>query len=292
MERCTLVAGWFSFDEAEVTAGDLLAQQTVSRWLDEAALPHLVAVAPPFRRFGQVGWDDPDPAAIEAVVWVCGPIAGDPPTALYGRYPGARRIAAGVSAIPGAGPALDVLIERDSPAATRADLSLGTASTPVPVVATIRAHAQPEYGDRQRHGEADRLIDRVVARTGAVPLDTRLHATQADLLSTPEQLSSTVARFDALVTSRMHGLVLGLQAGTPVLAVDPIAGGAKVLAQARTLGWPAVAVAGATDDARLADLLDWCLGAEARDAAAAVVDRAAPSLEESCRLLLAAVGER
>ncbi|MGY1653002.1 hypothetical protein [Geodermatophilus sp. SYSU D01119] len=39
---------------------------------------------------------------------------------------------------------------------------------------------------------------------------------------------------------RLHGRVLGLEAGRPVVACDPIAGGAEVTRQAGALGRPLV----------------------------------------------------
>jgi polysaccharide pyruvyl transferase WcaK-like protein len=42
-----------------------------------------------------------------------------------------------------------------------------------------------------------------------------------------------ISRLDLVITMRMHGLVLALKHGVPALAVDPVAGGAKVTAQAQ-----------------------------------------------------------
>jgi len=71
-----------------------------------------------------------------------------------------------------------------------------------------------------------------------------------------------------VVPARVHGRVLARRAGVPALAVDPIAGGGKVSAQAAALGWPAVVGA---DDALRPGVLDrwwcWCLSAEGRAAA-------------------------
>ena len=47
-----------------------------------------------------------------------------------------------------------------------------------------------------------------------------------------------IGRADVVVTTRLHGLVLALKQGVPALAVDPVAGGAKVAAQAAVWGWP------------------------------------------------------
>ncbi|MFB9070447.1 polysaccharide pyruvyl transferase family protein [Citricoccus parietis] len=77
--------------------------------------------------------------------------------------------------------------------------------------------------------------------------------------TSPEQLQSVIRRLDAVVTMRMHGLVLALRAGVPALALDPVEGGGKVTAQARALGWPAVLSAAAVSVSALDHQLAWCL---------------------------------
>src|SRR3712207_8482107 len=51
---------------------------------------------------------------------------------------------------------------------------------------------------------------------------------------------TTLFRSDVVVSMRLHALVLGLKHGRPVVACDPIAGGAKVTSQAAALDWPLV----------------------------------------------------
>jgi hypothetical protein len=82
---------------------------------------------------------------------------------------------------------------------------------------------------------------------------------------------------------RLRGLVLGLKHGRPVVACDPIAGGAKVTRQATALGWPLILGAEEVGPAALDTALERCLsgrldaavrqaqgrGAEGQDAARA-----------------------
>ncbi len=262
-----LVTGWFSFDTAEVTAGDLLAGQTVRRWLSDASIPHSVAVAANFRTGDEVGWTEVDPRRVDNLVFACGPAGGPLVEELMARFPDARKVGVGVSVVEAtARLGLDRVIERDDGARATPDLAVGTATAPAPVVAVVRGHAQPEYGDRQRHHDAHAALDRLLLRTDVAPVavDTRLHPGEAHLCSTPGQLVSALGRFDAIVTTRLHGLVLGLHARVPVLAIDPIDGGAKVRRQGEALGWPAVVGVEEADDDRLDRLLAWCLGDEAR----------------------------
>jgi hypothetical protein len=288
----TLLTGWFSFDTAEVTAGDLLAGATVRRWLDEAAVPNRVAMAANFRRGEEVDWTAVDPAEISHVVFTCGPAAGPLVEQLVARFPTATRVLVGVSVVDGtARLAPDVVIERDSPARSSPDLSLATSSPQVPVVGVIYSHEQPEYADRQRHVKAHLLLDDLMVASDVAPVvvDTRLHPGETHLCATPAQFESVLGRLDAVVTTRLHGLVLALKAGVPALAVDPISGGGKVIRQARAVGWPAAVEVDEVTSGRLAELLAWCLTPEARETAARCADAAHRRLEDSRAQLLAAL---
>jgi exopolysaccharide biosynthesis predicted pyruvyltransferase EpsI len=103
-----------------------------------------------------------------------------------------------------------------------------------------------------------------------VPVDTRLDPRQWRNPSTPGQLDSVLCRLDAVLTTRLHGLVLALRQGVPVLAVDPLDGGSKVEAQAAAWGWPALVTA--DEVLKDADCLRpwwaWCLSAQGRMLAA------------------------
>lgn len=57
-------------------------------------------------------------------------------------------------------------------------------------------------------------------------------------LRTSAEIESLIARMDIVVTTRLHDMVLALKNGVPAIAVDPIAGGAKITQQARAINWP------------------------------------------------------
>ena len=61
-----------------------------------------------------------------------------------------------------------------------------------------------------------------------------------------------------VVTTRLHGLVLALKNGIPALAIDTVAGGAKVARQAGALGWP-VLTGDALSAPALAAAFELCL---------------------------------
>jgi polysaccharide pyruvyl transferase WcaK-like protein len=88
----------------------------------------------------------------------------------------------------------------------------------------------------------------------------------------PDQVEALIRRADLVVSMRLHGLVLGLKHGRPVISVDPVAGGAKVAAQARALGWPLVLPGEAITPAALDAALDRCVSGELLGAVTAAKD--------------------
>ena len=269
-----VVAGWPSFVDGEATAGDLLAMARVAealrgpgRRVEQLFSPVLDAAAESATSV--------DPHGCALLVFACGPVRGRQVAALHERFAAARRIAVGVSVPDPADPAatgFDRILARDtggSPAAT-ADLCRHAPDPlPVPVVGVVLAPGQPEYGDRRRHDAVHTALEDWLTGLDAarLPLDTRVDPRDWRHAATADQFRAVLERLDVVVTTRLHGLVLGLRAGVPVLAVDPVAGGAKVAAQGRVLGWPVLDaddVTGAHGRATLDQAWRWCTDAAGR----------------------------
>lgn len=265
-----LLTGWFSFLHGEATAGDVLSLRAVRSAL--AHLPYDVAWSPVFEPGGPA-IEDAAPEAYTHLIFVCGPLHGPQVRSLHERYAACRRIAVGVSVVDPADPAaagFDVILARDAAGAVpRRDLAALPDFTPVPVAGVVLAPGQREYGAERRHDDVHARLDAWLAdRDGAlIELDTRLDHRDWRSFGTPDQLLSVLGRLDLVVTTRLHGLVLALRRGVPVVAVDPVAHGAKVSAQARAWGWPAVLTAETLTEDALDRWWDWCLRPEGRTAA-------------------------
>ena len=78
---------------------------------------------------------------------------------------------------------------------------------------------------------------------------------------------------DVVVSMRLHALVLGLKHGRPVVACDPIAGGAKVTSQAAALDWPLVVPAEELTAQALDAALASCLSGELAERVRAAGER-------------------
>ncbi|MFE9771906.1 polysaccharide pyruvyl transferase family protein [Streptomyces sp. NPDC005931] len=263
--RRVLLTGWFSFRDGEATAGDVLALHRVEDVLRGAGIPYDVVWSPGFLPEAR-HLDDVRPRDYSHLVFVCGPLHGPQVEDLHRRFAHCVRIAVGTSVIDPADAAVTGfhrVLARDTPDGRPVeDLAAHAPAMPArPVVGVILTQGQQEYGRQRRHGQVTEEVTHWLAGKDCarLELETRLDTHDWHLSATPAQVQSVLARLDLVVTDRLHGLVLGLRVGTPVLAVDPVAGGAKVAAQARACGWPALIPAERLDVRLLERWWDWCL---------------------------------
>ena len=134
-------------------------------------------------------------------------------------------------------------------------------------------------------------MDLAAADCARIALDTRLGPGEWRSPATAAQVESAIARADVVVTTRLHGLVLALKNGIPVLAVDPVAGGATVAAQAAAWDWPVLTARAGNpvlDRGELDHLWAWCRSPEGIARARAAV-RAVPGTPGLTADLLRAV---
>ena len=281
-----MAAGLFSFPTHGATAGDLIACDVVCKWLAEAGLKYDVALAPPF--IGGCDWRSVDPGDYSHVLWICGPLGKHTEAfaRMRRRFGGEPRRWIGVNLsmidpVEEWNP-FDVLLERDSTRSGHADLGFGAHSTPVPVIGLVQVEPfTPLVPERDRQDDAREAARRVAYSTHAavVEIDTRLDVANASGLRTPAEVETLIARMDVIVTTRLHGLVLGLKHGVPAVAIDPVAGGDKITAQGRIVDWPcAFAVDEASDDV-LREALAFALSADGRSLAWAAAERGVQSVE-------------
>ncbi|WP_410578517.1 polysaccharide pyruvyl transferase family protein [Amycolatopsis sp. lyj-108] len=268
-----LVIGWASFRHGEATAGDVLSMRRVDEALSTMGLPHDLAWSPVYRP-DDVNYEEVDPARYSHVVFVCGPVHGWQVQEVHRRFAHCHRIAVGVSVIDPEDDTVtgfDQVFARDHDGIGTPDLSLGVRTGEVLVTGVILAPPQPEYGDSGHHSAVHGSVQKWIAGVDCarVPLDTRLAYSDWERCETPDQFMSILSHLDVVVTTRLHGLVLSLQAGVPALAIDPVEGGGKVTAQADALGWPALVRAEeAGDRAVLDSWWRWCSSVQGRAVAA------------------------
>ena len=263
-----LVAGWFSFEDMGATAGDIIARDITCQWLHEAAVEWDVADCSKFPFEGGVDWRRVNPNNYTDLLFVCGPFGnGWPVTELLQHFSSCRLIGINLSLMESltAWNPFSLLIERDSTRINNPDITLAGKPPVTPVAGIILSHKQKEYGKRSLHDVANDAIERLLTTVNAarVSIDTSLLNNQGGL-RTAGEIESLIAKMDIVITTRLHGTVLSLKNGIPVIPIDPIEGGAKISQQVSALNWPLLFTASSIDETKLLDAFHYCLTAQAQ----------------------------
>lgn len=234
-----IVVGAFSFPDWWATFGDTEAMFVVAEWLEESGLSYDLACD---SSVGIPGVDifRVDPADYTIFIYVCGPWNDAKGRHLLARFGHCRKIGVNLSVLNERSHGFDVLYARDMGTTSNPDLAFARETTARhPVVGVCLVHPQEEYGDRQRHHIVSDVVSRYFEESGAIRIEMdTLCVNNSTSVRTLEQFESLASRVDFVISSRLHGLVLSLRTGIPVIALDPIAGGGKVSAQARAIEWP------------------------------------------------------
>jgi hypothetical protein len=283
-----LVGGCFSFKNGHATAGDLLACELVCDWLLEAGMPFDVARVPSLG--SGIDWTAAEPTSYSHVIYVCGPFerGGELETGFLLRFGRSRLIGVDLTMLTPLNDwnPFDALIERDSTRAVHPDITLASTRPRVPVVGVCLVEDYPGAAVAEANAAIARLM--AASPVAVVNIDTRLDENGTGL-RTASEIESVLGRMDAVVTTRLHGLVLSLKNGVPVVAIDPERGGAKVERQARALDWPAILTVEAASDSALQLALAYCLSDEGRRRAIECGRSGAARVEDLRRAFIAAV---
>jgi peptidoglycan/xylan/chitin deacetylase (PgdA/CDA1 family)/SAM-dependent methyltransferase len=283
-----LVVGWFSYDGGNATAGDVLARDLAVEWLGRAGVMVDVAFAAPFT--GSLRLQEAEPLDYSHVLFVCGPFERRPQLegALLERFSHAKILGLNLSMeIPlSEWDPFDVLLERDSSRHSRPDIVFLTRPPKVPVVGMCLV----EDYEGGRTESAREAFSRLLRSNemSVVNIDTRLDENRTGL-RTVSEITSVIAKMDALLTTRLHGLAFALMHSVPAIVLDTRSGGGKVIEQARSVGWPWAFLAETVTDVELQQALSYCLSQEARTYAQCCAERAQVDLERIPDLLLDAM---
>lgn len=281
--RRALLVGHFS------TVGDVEVLRQTERQLQALGMPYDVAPYTDARLAVDGTWLDRltlDPAWYSHLIVICGPLT--PAMAvqhesIFGRFQHCVHIGVNLTMVAPTATfnPFEVLLERDSDRITRADLSFRENPPRVPVIGLCLTGFQREYGNRHRGDLAEQKLRRLIEGSGAafIEMDTSVPAsTNRFGLSNAAQFESICGRLDAMLTTRLHGMVLALKNGVPTIAIDPVAGGDKVTRQAQKLGWSEVFDPDKASDEDLRAALDRCLSDAGRADARLMRDKAVASL--------------
>lgn len=255
-----LVSGHFSVPGGGGTFGDIEAQEMACEWLAEAGIPFDVATNLEDGVEG-IRLEDADPADYGIFIFVCGPWYPEKaiPSMLLRRYDHCLKIGLNLTTSHADQAGFDILLARDNPNEIRADIAFGKTVETVPVVGVLMVERQTAYGSRPRHLYVRQVFEEYLKTAHVAPvwLDTVIKNNKVGL-RTGAEFESLLRKVDVLITNRLHGLVLGLKNSVPVVAVDSIAGGGKVTAQAKALGWPVLLPVEELDVEKLAETVQTC----------------------------------
>lgn len=262
---------WWGSSPRGATVGDLLAVWNLSAALTARAHPHSVVSHPRFAEIGHVV--SPEPAClrpgIETIVFACGPLVNTGRLAfLLDRYPKARKLAVGVSVLPhesSLNRRFDRFVARDGMTPSHFDLSIDAVTRPLPPPPgrPIRAGLcfrgpQKEY--RGRTCLAERAEHLLTGAAGRFAFETVPFTTVLGGRRTAEDVLAAIRSVDVVLTTRLHGSLLALAEGKPVVAIDQIAGSAKLMPVIGRIGWrhamPVDAASEERVDAMLRSFLD------------------------------------
>lgn len=234
-----LVLGWFSYSIGTSTIGDVAAASTVVDVLSGLGYEPQVW-ASPYLGF-DLPWVDGPNDHYDIAVWVCGPLAGLRPFEKLDHIDADHFFAVGVSDVGNEAlhQRFDRILWRDSGGKPEWDIAFGARLPSRPVVGVVLAGAQHEYPSDLHH-DVEEVVDSCLRAVSAarMNIDTKLPANAFGQVD-PEAILRQIASVDAVVTTRLHGVVMALRTGTPVIAIDQVPDGAKVSAQCKALEVPA-----------------------------------------------------
>lgn len=289
-----LIAGHFSLPGGRATFGDVEAMEVVCQWLAEAGIPYDVASndedgVPGPRLL------DLTPADYSIFIFVCGPWYPRKKihALLLKQFGHCLKIGVNLTISESGNAGFDILLARDNPTEHRADLAFSRQTERLPVVGVLLVERQAAYGSRQRHLYVKKIFEEYLSTGKVVPLyfDTVIYGNRVGLKS-GAAFESLLRKVDVLITNRLHGLVLGLKNNVPVVAVDSVAGGGKVSAQAKALGWPVLIPAEELSVETLDETVKNCLSQDMTPLLEAVHHQASISLAQTKTKFLASLPPR
>lgn len=246
-----LITGWFSNKRGGATIGDLLSAEMVAEWLSEWNIPHDIAdVTGTF--VNAVDWRRVKPNRYAFLIFVCGPLVMRSrfQRGLINRFKRhSKLIGLNLSIIHSKDrdrQPFDVLIERDSAWRVNPDIVFGAPKADRNLVGIILRGKQIEYGiERCKYVEIQEMFNKLIAEydCASFTFNTEIK-NYIDAVDDYKSLEILISRFDAILTTRLHGAVFAIKNGVPVIAVDQILGGAKVSKVLSAIEWPYCFIAG------------------------------------------------
>lgn len=239
-------------DRAHLTIGDILSAETVYHALQRRGVPTRILFEGNDYPSSAVQLVDPTlvtAADFSAFIFVCGPLHAMGSTqSFFNRFSSIPRIALNVSQVTASADAeklFDLILWRDRPGYETFDVAISAAKPRKSQriggrsgVGVCLVSDQPEYGSAGQRGlQARALVDQALKKIGETPVEISTMLQGAS----PEDVENAFGGVRLVITTRLHGGLFSIRNATPFVAVDQVAGGAKVWRViGKALGWPLV----------------------------------------------------
>lgn len=254
--RRRILLTWYGSFAGHGTIGDLRSMESVATHLHARGHQVLHATADPecvIPGTQRVQWEHISHDQFDLGIFVCGPILSFHPltNALFDWFGAKPLIGVGVSLLArddaGYANPFSAVLARQGRDTDYADVAIVApppeepprTSTSTQIGVSLRGH-QTEYGEERCRADdvatlSAAAIDEALSKFGGVATTIENHLTRAGL--SPDGIEVMYLDCDLILTSRFHGAITALRHGVPFIAIDQIAGGAKVFDLLAPLGW-------------------------------------------------------
>lgn len=250
-----IIAWWGALEGGGPTAGDVLSVRAVENLFLEKQCLIDIAVLDKSKFCtdffsNAVDWHTVDSRCYDVLLFVCGPIIKNSESLqeLLKKFENCTRIAVGVTILPKFSSdywnPFDICLARDGLPDISYDVALAfplqkfqkkSFKEDRRLGLCLRGN-QREYGlDSCLHHQAEILCRNLIKQLNykVFTLETRLDRTHLNT----DSIDRSFERMNIVVTTRLHGALLALRHGVPVLALDQIVGGGKLSSVLKNLGW-------------------------------------------------------
>lgn len=278
-QHLALIAGYFSYPDGYATFGDTQAMHLVADWLKSMNVEYDIACHHS-NNFQGVSLHHVDPSEYDIFIFVCGPWRSANQDVIE-KFKHSIKIGVNLSIEDEASNTFDFLYPRDLPKKFNPDIVFSAPYQEKPLIGVCLVHPQKEYGDRQRHHHVNQVVHEYLEKYDLpyIYLDT-LYRNNPVKIPNTQSFETLLRKVDVVISSRLHGMVFSLKNGTPVVAIDAIAGGAKLTSQAKALSWPYILNGDKLTSEQIDVAVNDCLKEDARDLVVQVRESALDKIKQ------------
>jgi len=248
-----LIFGPFGVRDRACTFGDVQAAQVVASWLTEKNIEYDIVNEVSCSK-KSIKFNEINPKIYNILFYVCGPFGTSSfrPLDIINDFSHCKKIAINTTIsrddISTYNGYVDYIVARDSTTIKNPDLVFNIKNKKVPVIGVLLVHLNGRCSGGIRYHENIKkevwnFFDK--EKFARIDIDTTITTEKnknRTRVYSSDILESLICKCDAIISTRLHGIVYSLKNKIPVLAIDPIGGGHKVRRQTESINWPALLI--------------------------------------------------